>query len=63
MDGSDLLVEVSDDGRGFGPESTPGVGQSGMHERTAIVGGTLVIESEVGRGTRVSLRVPGPWRR
>ena len=62
MEGSDLVAEVSDDGRGFGPETPPGLGLSSMRERAAIVGSKLVIESEVGRGTTVSLRTPVPQR-
>ena len=58
MDGGDLLVEVSDDGQGFGPATTPGVGLGSMRERAALVGGKLEIESEVERGTSVRLRVP-----
>jgi signal transduction histidine kinase len=60
MDRGDLLVEVSDDGRGFGSESSPGVGLSSMRERAALIGGELEIESEVEQGTRVRLRVPLP---
>jgi PAS domain S-box-containing protein len=60
MDGDDLLAEVWDDGVGFGPEATPGVGMGSMHERAALVGGELEIESEAGRGTSVRLRVPLP---
>jgi signal transduction histidine kinase len=60
MDRSDLLVEVSDDGRGFGSESSPGVGPSSMHERAALIGTELEIESEGEQGTRVRLRVPLP---
>jgi PAS domain S-box-containing protein len=62
LEGEDLVAEISDDGRGFGPETTPGVGLSSMRERAAIVGGKLVIESEAGRGTRVSLRAPIPQK-
>jgi PAS domain S-box-containing protein len=57
-EGDDLLIEVSDDGRGFGPETTPGVGLDSMRERAALSGGELDIESGVGRGTNVRLRVP-----
>jgi PAS domain S-box-containing protein len=60
MDRGYLLVEVSDDGRGFGSESSPGVGLSSMRERAALIGGELEIESEVEQGTRVRLRVPLP---
>jgi signal transduction histidine kinase len=58
MDRDELLVEVSDDGRGFGSGSSPGVGLSSMRERAALIGGELEIESEVEQGTRVRLRVP-----
>ncbi len=60
LDGGVVRVEVSDDGRGFGPETVPGVGQGSMGERAAAVGGELQIESEPGQGTRVRLRVPLP---
>jgi signal transduction histidine kinase len=62
MEGEDMVAEVSDDGRGFGPQPTPGVGLSSMRERAAIIEGTLVIDSEAGRGTRVSLRAPVPQK-
>jgi signal transduction histidine kinase len=59
VEGSDLVVEISDDGQGFELEAAaPGVGLSSMQERAAIVGGRLEIESEVGQGTSVCLRVP-----
>jgi signal transduction histidine kinase len=57
---SDLVIEISDDGQGFDPGATPGVGLSSMRERGAIVGGRLEIKSEVGQGTSVRLRVPVP---
>jgi PAS domain S-box-containing protein len=60
MDGGDLLVDVSDDGHGFEPETLPGVGVGSMRERAALIGGELEIESEVARGTNVRLRVPLP---
>src|SRR5215218_5063476 len=51
-------VEVEDDGRGFDPGEDPGMGITGMRERTLALGGTLEVESEM--GTRVRLRVPLP---
>ena len=62
LEGGDLVAEVSDDGRGFGPESVPGVGLRSMRERAATIGGRVEIKSEVGQGTRVHLRVPIPQR-
>ena len=58
MGGDDLIAEVSDDGLGFGPETTPGVGLSSMRERIAIIDGDLEIESEREKGTSVRFRVP-----
>ena len=60
VEGSDLVIEISDDGQGFDPEAAPGVGLSSMRERAANVDGRLEIESEMGQGTRVRLRVPAP---
>jgi signal transduction histidine kinase len=60
VEGSALVAEISDDGQGFEPEAVSGVGLSSMQERAAMVDGKLEIESEVGRGTSVRLRVPVP---
>lgn len=57
-EGKDMIAEVSDDGRGCGPEKDPGAGQDSMRERAAA--GEPQIESEPGRGTRVRLRAPLP---
>ena len=55
-----LLLTVSDDGCGFQPSEqneTEALGLAGMRERAALVGGTLLVESEPGGGTRVCLQV------
>src|SRR3712207_1725648 len=36
--GEEALVEIEDDGRGFGPEETAGMGLMGMRERAAVRG-------------------------
>jgi signal transduction histidine kinase len=56
VEGDDLVVEVSDDGQGFDPEAHAGIGLRSMRERTAALGGTLDVESNLGEGTRVRLR-------
>jgi signal transduction histidine kinase len=61
-DGDELVAEVADDGRGFGLGTEPGVGLRSMRERAAALGGKLEIESEVGEGTRVRLRVSIPQK-
>ena len=48
-----IWAQVSDDGLGFGPGSSPGIGLSSMSERARSLGGTLKIESEPGKGTKV----------
>jgi signal transduction histidine kinase len=57
-EGNDLVAEVSDDGQGLAPDSVPGVGLRSMRERAVSLGGTLEVDSEPGRGTRVRVRVP-----
>jgi signal transduction histidine kinase len=61
-----IRLEISDDGCGFEvPDSlsqileTGKLGIVGMHERAELAGGNLEIRSEPGKGTRVSLEVPG----
>ena len=60
-----LVLIIEDDGKGFEPgtgrtngSSGSGLGLIGMHERTALLGGTLEIESRPGEGTTVYARVP-----
>jgi signal transduction histidine kinase len=62
MEGRDLGAEVSDDGLGFRPSMATGVGLSSMRERAAAIGGRLEIESTVGQGTRVRIRIPIPQK-
>jgi signal transduction histidine kinase len=53
----DVLVEIEDDGRGFGPETSYGMGLTGMRERVHALGGKLEVEGREGAGTRVFIRV------
>ena len=60
IEGSELVLSVSDDGSGFDPGSASDQGGMGlriMRYRAQSVGGGLVIESNPA-GTRVALRVP-----
>jgi two-component system, NarL family, sensor kinase len=57
--GSDLIVEVRDDGRGLPRELRPGVGLLSMRERAVELGGTCsVTAGEGGRGTLVLAHLP-----
>jgi signal transduction histidine kinase len=57
MTNGEVLVEIEDDGRGFGPETSYGMGLTGMGERGLELGGKLEVEGREGMGTRVFLRV------
>lgn len=60
LDGGEIVVEVSDDGRGFDTDTqASGFGLAGMRERVSLAGGTLSIASGE-RGTQVRARLPGP---
>jgi two-component system sensor histidine kinase UhpB len=61
---------IEDDGRGFdvdeilmSKEPDAGIGLVGMDERTAVLSGSLAIESRKGHGTRISFELPLPERK
>ncbi|MFC8800511.1 sensor histidine kinase [Promicromonospora sp. NPDC057138] len=53
-----LVLRVSDDGRGAGPDLVPGSGISGMRERVALLGGALTAGAAPGGGFRVVADLP-----
>jgi len=53
-----IEVEVRDDGCGFDPARSSGRGLLGMRERVEMLGGTIVIDSRPGAGTRVDSTLP-----
>jgi signal transduction histidine kinase len=61
-DGIMLDLVVRDNGVGFHATTTrdevSGLGLHGMHERVALLGGTIAIDSRPGHGTIVRARVP-----
>jgi signal transduction histidine kinase len=58
LSGEDLLVEITDDGRGVPADAVPGVGSTSMRERAAELGGTLDVTTAAGAGTTVRARLP-----
>jgi signal transduction histidine kinase len=57
--GSEFVVTVTDDGKGFDPNNQPGgFGLNSMRERSEMVSGTVRVTSSQGAGTTVELRVP-----
>lgn len=60
-----VVVTIEDDGQGFDTEAvwssedkTRGLGLLGMAERAQLAGGSLQLESQIGRGTRIVLTMP-----
>ena len=57
-----IRLSVQDDGAGFSPETATAkpmsFGLAGMRERAALLGGTLLVRSAPGKGTRVLLDLP-----
>ena len=55
-----IVVRVTDDGRGFNPLRSRGMGILGMEERVTRLGGTLRVESQPGKGAAVTAEFPFP---
>jgi signal transduction histidine kinase len=61
-----IRISVEDDGSGFDPEEAAHRegrrpwGLMGIRERAEILGGTAKVESAVGKGTRIEVRIPVP---
>ena len=57
-----VLLQIEDDGRGFttGDRQTVqrGLGLVSMGERVRLLEGTLMLTSDLGRGTRISISIP-----
>lgn len=60
-DVGNAVLTVEDDGKGFDPAAPRRAGHLGLanlHDRAVSVGGTLEIESQIGAGTRIIVRIP-----
>lgn len=55
-----LQIEVRDNGKGLDSGQLPkgALGMLGMHERAHALGGTVIIHSSPGQGTRVRMNIP-----
>lgn len=53
-----IIVEVADDGHGFNPQHTRGLGILGMEERVKRLGGRLTVKSTPGHGVTVTAELP-----
>lgn len=66
-DGKEIYASITDDGLGFDLESLPktpgqgrGLGLAGMGERANLLNGELNINTRLGRGTTIEVRIPLP---
>ena len=55
---SRLQLAVTDDGRGFDPDTASTGGLAGLRDRIHALGGTVTVASAPGSGTRVSASLP-----
>jgi len=61
-----LILGISDDGRGFNIdevnerdiETNSGFGLHSMRERVELLGGSFEIKTEIGKGTRLNIKIP-----
>jgi len=67
-EGDELVLLISDDGKGFDVSQLTGIEQSGrgaglfsMKERVGLLGGTCSVQSQPGRGTTATARIPIIW--
>jgi len=61
LEGSILELQISDNGVGFDPAGVVKLGHQGIantRDRAETVGGTVTFDSQTGRGTGVTVRVP-----
>ena len=58
--GKEVSLIIEDNGRGVDPAADAGksLGVMGMKERAALVGGSFMIESQLGKGTTVRVIIP-----
>lgn len=56
----EVMVIISDNGRGFDPDKSKGngLGLVGLNERTKFIGGKLTIKSAPGTGTEINIILP-----
>ena len=64
--GEKARITIKDNGKGFAPPRTMGdlardgkLGLAGMQERTRLLGGSITVQSEPGKGTTVTVEMPG----
>jgi signal transduction histidine kinase len=62
--GDGVALCVEDDGKGFDPDGVDPdrYGLVGIYERAALIDGEVTVDTEPGRGTRVTVEIAEPWK-
>ena len=62
---TEVLLKISDNGKGFIPPSNPGLlsnlghfGLLGIYERAELIGASISVDSEIDQGTTIRLAIP-----
>ena len=58
VDEHQIEVRIRDDGKGFDPQHSRGLGILGMEERARLLHGSLQVVSQPGTGTEITARLP-----
>jgi signal transduction histidine kinase len=58
--GAELVLSVTDNGRGFPKVLRPGLGLEVMRHRASVIGAELAVESVPGKGTKITCRLSVP---
>jgi signal transduction histidine kinase len=59
-----VTVRIQDDGQGFDPKAVDGdrYGLMGIHERAALVDGSVSVASTPNEGTTLTIQIAEPWK-
>jgi signal transduction histidine kinase len=60
MEDTLLQLFLKDDGKGFDTNhtNTNGIGLANMKKRTEMIGGEFILESELNKGTKLTIEIP-----
>jgi signal transduction histidine kinase len=56
-----LIITITDNGKGFDPQHLThqdGLGLHNIQQRAALYGGQIEIDTQLNRGTRLTIRIP-----
>jgi signal transduction histidine kinase len=64
QNGDQVRIEIRDWGTGFDPKAVPKTrfGLEGIQQRARLLGGKCIIQSRMGKGTRIAVKLPAVFR-